>query len=440
MSRPSCIPVLPIAAPISAPAARHRSRSGFTGLALALALALVVALAGCAKDDSPVLTVDGWTLSRAAFTEQIQQIADNEGYIAARSSTGEPFRVLRTGTEEFDPEFVAEFLNERVTFQLATAEVAKRGLTVTDEDRQRAIDTIVPGLATGSTEITDPAANTPQGSAAPSGTTPGTDGRAVLDAFGSYRDVLVDGVANLQVLQRELATTITGDEQLRTLYEQVKDTSATQACARHILVQAGSGESDATTGEPIAATEDEYAAALLAITQIGLRLKNGEDFATVAGEVSNDVPTKGSGGDLGCAPRDTYSASFDEAIWSQEVGVIGQPVRSEYGYHLILVTDRRTLTFEEMRDDLRAAVEAQSSEALQGWLNEATRGASVTVDSGAGTWDAENGLVKAVGAIDAPDLELAPEDLNNPSDDLKPAPSSTSSTLGLPPTTTTSVP
>jgi len=440
VSRLSVLPIVSNTAPIPIPAARHRSRPGVVGLAVGLALALVVALAGCAQDDAPVLTVDGWTLSRATFTEQLQQIADNEGYIAARSSTGEPFRVLRTGTEEFDPEFVAEFLNERVTFQLATAEVAKRGLTVTDEDRQRAIDTIVAGLATGSTEITGPAATAPPGSSAPSGTAPGTNGRAVLDAFGSYRDVLIDGVANLQALQRDLATSLTGDEQLRTLYEQVKDTSGTQACARHILVQAGSGQSDATTGEPIAATEDEYVAALLAITEIGLRLQAGEDFATVAAEVSDDGPTKGSGGDLGCAPRDTYSASFDAAIWSQEVGVIGQPVRSEFGYHLILVTDRRTLTFEELRDDLRAAVDAQSSEALQGWINETTRGASVIVDPGAGTWDAENGLVKAVGAVDAAELDLAPEDPDNPSDDLQPAPSSTSSTLELPPLPTTSAP
>lgn len=436
---PSPLPVSADAPPV--PPTRHR-RAGRRGLAVAvvvLVVALVASLAGCANDDDPVLTVDGWTLSRGAFTEQLQQIADNEGYVAARSAAGDPFRVLRTGTDEFDPEFVAEFLNERVTFQLAAAEVAKRGLTVTDDDRQQAIDTIVAGLATGDTDLAEPGADTPPGSTATDpttpGTAPGTDGRAVLDAFGSYRDVLIEGVANLQVLQRSLTTTITGDEQLRALYEQVRDTDGTQACVRHLLVQAGSVEVDPTTGEPILPTEEQYGEALLEITRIGLRLQAGEDFATVAGEVSDDVPTRATGGDLGCAPEGSYSAAFDEAIWSQEIGVVGEPVRSEYGYHLILVTDRRTLTFEEMRDDLRAAVEAQGSEALQGWLNEAARGATVTVDSGAGTWDAENGLVKAVGAIDAPELDLAPEDPANPSDDLVPAPSSTTSTIALPPPT-----
>ena len=53
---------------------------------MVLVAALVASLAGCANDDEPVLTVDGWTLSRGAFTEQLQQIADNEGYVAARSA------------------------------------------------------------------------------------------------------------------------------------------------------------------------------------------------------------------------------------------------------------------------------------------------------------------------------------------------------------------
>jgi len=413
----------------------------------AVALVLLAAV-GCSKDDEPVLTVNGWTLSRAAFTDQLQQIADNEGYVAARSASGEPFRVLRSGTDEFDPEFVAEFLNERITFELAKAEVASRGLTVTDADRQEAIETIIPGLASGSADLTAdasvPEGSTPGGTTVP-GSTPGTApddaGRAVLDAFGSYRDVLIEGVANLQVLQDDLTSAITTDDELRQLYEQLKETSATQACVRHILVQAGTGQSDPTTGEAIPPTEEEYEAALAEITSVRVRIEGGEDFAAVAAEVSDDLPTRDQGGDLGCAPQGSYSEAFDQAVWTQEIGVVGQPVRSEYGYHLIVVDERGTLTFEEMRDDLKAAVEAQRTETLQSWLTEAAKNARVTVDSGAGTWDASTGLVKAVGAVDAAELDLSPEDPNNPSDDLKPSPSETSSTLAVPlPTTTTSAP
>jgi hypothetical protein len=403
---------------------------------------LVLLTAACAGGDRPVLTVDGWTLSRDAFTDQLQQIADNEGYVAARSATGEPFTVMREGTDEFDPELVAEFLNERITFQLAAAEVAERGLTITDADRQKAIDTIVAGLASGTTDLgTNGAVDSTVTGSVPGGTAVGSDGRAVLDAFGSYRDILIDGVANLQRLQDDLTAGVTDDDQLRLLYDQLKETSATQACARHLLVQAGTGGSDPTTGELITPTEDEYEAALAEIVALRARIQGGEDFAAVVAETSDDTPTRAAGGDLGCAPKGSYSAAFDDAVWSQDIGVVGQPVRSEYGYHLILVTERGTLTFEEMHDDLKAAVEAQRSETLQSWLSEAAKAADVTVDSGAGTWDASKGLVKAVGAIDAPDLDLSPEDPNNPSDDLKPTPSSTTSTIAIPvPTTATSTP
>ena len=426
------------------PRSSRSSRPLRSLVVLVLVSGIVLAAAACSKGDEPVLTVNGWTLSRDAFTDQLQQIADNEGYIAARSATGDPFRVLRTGTDEFDPAFVAEFLNERITFQLAAAEVARRGLTVTDADREKATDTVAAGLASGSTDLAGgasaPAGSVPEGATSgsvPAGTAVGSDGRAVLDAFGSYRDILVEGVANLQVLQADLTAGVTSDEELQVLYDQLKETSATQACVRHILVQAGTGQSDPVTGELLAPTEEEYEAALTAITAVRGRIEAGEDFAAVAAEVSDDQPTSAAGGDLGCAPKGSYSAGFDDAVWSQEIGVVGQPVRSEYGYHLIVVTERGTLTFEEMRDDLKAAVEAQRSETLQSWLTEAAKAATVTVDPGAGTWDAASGLVKAVGAVDAPALDLSPEDPNNPSDDLKPTPSSTSSTLAVPLATTT---
>ena len=113
------------------------------------------------------------------------------------------------------------------------------------------------------------------GGTAPPGTAEPTAGRAVLDAFGSYRDVLIEGVANLQVLQDDLTGAVTSDDQLQLLYEQLQDTAATQACARHILVQAGTGQSDATTGELIAPTEEEYEAALTEITGIRVRIEAG---------------------------------------------------------------------------------------------------------------------------------------------------------------------
>ncbi len=389
---------------------------------LVTALVLVTFAVGCSRDE-PILVVNGWNLPRADFVDELRQIADNQGYRDARAQNGQPFTVFKEGsTTDFAPAFVTEFLNERITFQLAEAEVAKRGLKVTDADRAKAIDVIAAGLAPGAAgagplgvgaSATTPESTTPgstvPGSVPAASTPPGTDvGRSVLDAFGSYREVLVNGVASLQVLQDNLTAQVSTDDQLRQLYDKVKDKYATQACVRHLLIKAGDGQLDAKTGQPVKPSDAEYAAALAKITPLKVQIDAGADFATVAAASSDDTATKDKGGDLGCTPKGQYEQSFDDAVWAQEVGHIGAPVRSTYGYHLILVTDRRTKSFDETKDTLRAAVANQSQQALQDWLTRASRDAVVIVDPAYGTWNPATGVLDPPGGTAK--VTLVPDD------------------------------
>jgi hypothetical protein len=362
-------------------------------------LLALTALVSCARDE-PLLVVNGWALSRSEFLSELDQIAHNQAYLDARARGGQPLRLFKEGsTTDYAPELVTEFLNERVTFQLAAAEIAKRGLTVSADDRSHAIEVINEGLATtGSvSSATGPTGPAPAGTALlPAPTTPGTaapPGSAALDGFGSYREVLITGVASLQVLQRALSADISTDDRLRALYEQLKEKYANQTCARHLLVRAGAGAVDPHTGAPVVPTELEYATALSRLVTIEAELAGGADFATVARQRSEDPATAPNGGDLGCAPKGQYEAAFDAAVWNQPVGTVGDPVKSAYGYHLILVTERRTKTFDEVKDVLRKAVEAQGEQALQEWLTTHSRDAAVIVDPGAGSWNAATGVI-----------------------------------------------
>jgi parvulin-like peptidyl-prolyl isomerase len=47
------------------------------------------------------------------------------------------------------------------------------------------------------------------------------------------------------------------------------------------------------------------------------------------------------GGDLGWAEKGTYAPSFDEYVWKADIGVVSEPTRTQFGYHLIVVTDRK---------------------------------------------------------------------------------------------------
>ena len=118
--------------------------------------------------------------------------------------------------------------------------------------------------------------------------------------------------------------------------------SQDQVWARHILV---SDEATANT--------------------VHQRLLNGEDFAKVASEVSIDTGTKDKGGDLGWFGKGAMVAEFETAAFSQKVGEIGQPVKSQFGYHIIQV-----LAHEEVPLDSTGYNQAKQT-AFNAWLTQA---------------------------------------------------------------------
>jgi parvulin-like peptidyl-prolyl isomerase len=72
------------------------------------------------------------------------------------------------------------------------------------------------------------------------------------------------------------------------------------------------------------------------------RLKNGEDFAKVAQEVSMDEGSKAEGGDLGFFPRGMMIPEFENVAFALEPGKFSDPVETSYGFHVIMVVERDT--------------------------------------------------------------------------------------------------
>ena len=95
-------------------------------------------------------------------------------------------------------------------------------------------------------------------------------------------------------------------------------------------------------------TEDEA-------KDIETQLKNGADFATLAKQKSKD-PGAADGGDLGYFTKDQMVPEFAEAAFKLDKGQISDPVKTQFGWHIIKIEDKRvkpTPTFDEVKGQLQ---------------------------------------------------------------------------------------
>ena len=97
------------------------------------------------------------------------------------------------------------------------------------------------------------------------------------------------------------------------------------------------------------------------------RIVGGEAFEDVAREASQDPGSADSGGDLGYGGRGIWTPAFEEAAFSLPVGVLSEPIRSGFGFHLIRVAEvreSRTRSFEEVRGELEGEYREEQAEQL----------------------------------------------------------------------------
>lgn len=142
----------------------------------------------------------------------------------------------------------------------------------------------------------------------------------------------------------------------------------TEVCAAHILV----------------ATEAEA-------QDVVARLEAGEEFADVATEVSIDGSADG-GGDLGCQAAGGYVPEFATAALAAELGVATAPVLSEFGYHVLLVSERTDAPTEELptQDEvIDLLLNQAATPASNDWFLETAAAAVVEVNEKYGTWQGE---------------------------------------------------
>ncbi len=140
--------------------------------------------------------------------------------------------------------------------------------------------------------------------------------------------------ALFEALLTKIAKDASTEQNIKDTYDQVAKNQKpdTEYHAHHILVP----------------TEDAAKAAQK-------RVKGGEDFDKVAAELSKD-PGGSKGGDLGWFTKDKMVPEFGEAVSKMEPGQISDPVKSQFGWHIIKLDEKRAKVFPPL-EQIRAQVE-----------------------------------------------------------------------------------
>ena len=167
--------------------------------------------------------------------------------------------------------------------------------------------------------------------------------------------------AELRLDQVAAGVTV-GEADLQELYAKNRERYAApeQRRARHILFAA---RSDA-----------EYAAALKSAQDVLARLRKGEDFAKLATALSQDAGSAAEGGDLGWSERSAFVGPFADAVFTLAEGQLSEPVRTEFGYHVIRldgIQAGRERPFDEVRGELEAEFRRDRAADLFGEREEA---------------------------------------------------------------------
>ena len=171
---------------------------------------------------------------------------------------------------------------------------------------------------------------------------------ADTDAFKKHMDVARKKLLMAELLQSVGKQALT-DEAMHKVYDDaVKQMGEEKEVrARHILIRAAPGDDKASK------TAEDKIKALIA------RLKKGEDFEKVAKEATEDPSGKANGGDLGYFTKEQMVPEFAEAAFKLDKGAISEPVKTQFGWHVIKVEDSRVKappTFDQVKPQIESFV------------------------------------------------------------------------------------
>ena len=324
-----------------------------------------VLFAGCGlKSGETIITVNDTKITQGQFDEMLDKQANN-GMVKA----------LGIDVKSDKNSFIYLLLKERVTNELIVKalleqEMAKRGIEVSNKDVDDAVKEIIDKL--GSKDQLDTMLKDNGISAS------------------QFRKDLKEEV-KMKKLAKELGSSSVSDAEAKKFYNQNLDKfkRPERVRASHILISVNPEEiteivrSDAKNkslddNAIKAKVNEEIKAKEAKVNQLLAEVKKDPSkFAKIAKENSEDTNSAIKGGDLGFFNAKEMVPEFSKAAFSMKPNTISdKPVKTQYGYHIIMVTDRAAASvtpFEKAKPDIKGYLENQKQLELLDNLTESLK-------------------------------------------------------------------
>jgi parvulin-like peptidyl-prolyl isomerase len=182
----------------------------------------------------------------------------------------------------------------------------------------------------------------------------------------------LDNLLAVYYLNSYLKTAKISDEEMKKYYDEHKKDYESMR-ARHILIRFAGSQVPLKPNQKDLTNEEALAKA----QELRKRLQAGADFAQVAKEESDDAGSGANGGSLGEFRHGAMVGPFDQAASTLPLGEISEPVKTQYGYHIIQVQAREAKTFDEVKDEIDKKLRPQLTEKF---IAELRTKAPVTMD------------------------------------------------------------
>lgn len=323
------------------------------------AVCALVLLPGCGNlFDSAAAVVDGQKITNARVEDELERFRETPRYDQL---------IQRAPKGEIERDFQQTYLSLLIREAVLESEAEERGIEVTADEVNGRVEDIKEEI--------------------------GSEGQfqEALKEEGLALDQLEFQV-RVQLLGEKLRAEVTegvgaGEAELLAYYEEnIEDYQ--QVRAQHILVDA---------------SKESLAKKISSQLQTAKESEVDELFVSLVEKYSEDPSTSDNEGDLGFAPASQYVGPFRTAVVELDVGVISDPVQTEFGWHVIRVTARRVTPFEEARASIDEAIGGEAiDEAWQQWLIDAYEEADIRVNEEYGKLNPESQTVENITAEDVP--------------------------------------